>query len=322
MGLIKELRERTGAPISEVKTALAASNWDPEEASKELRKKGLSAASKKASRHAAEGLIGVAKGPGAAAVVEINSETDFVSRNDQFQALVGSAAAAALQVTATRPGSHELELEALQAARMPQGASSLGDAVVAVAGSVRENVRLRRGFRLAAGPGGAVGTYVHAAVGGGLGRIAGLVALESEPPAAGEAAAAVEDLARKLAMQVVGAAPRYLDRRSVPDDDLAAECALLREQAAKSGKPPAIVDKMVEGRLGKFYGEHCLLEQSFIMDGSQTVQQVLADVGKEAGSKLSVSGFVRVQVGEGLEQEAKKDFAAEVAHTIQETSSA
>ncbi|KAI7839700.1 hypothetical protein COHA_006507 [Chlorella ohadii] len=312
MALIKELRERTGSPIGDVKKCLESCGWDLEAATAELRKRGLAAASKKASRHAAEGLVGVAQGDGAAAVVEINSETDFVARNDQFRSLVSSAAAAALGVTALRPGSSaELEEAALGAAQLADG-SALGDAVANVAGSVRENVRLRRGFRLAAAPGGLIGCYLHQSVAPGLGRIAGLVALESSKPLAGDAAATAQELAHKLAMQVVGAGPKYLDRSAVPSEALQAEAAVLREQALKSGKPEKIVDKIVAGRLDKFYGEVCLLEQAFIMDSDHKVQDVLKQNSKQLGSDLSISGFVRVQVGEGLEAEAK-DFAAEVA---------
>ncbi|KAL4434430.1 hypothetical protein ABPG75_000871 [Micractinium tetrahymenae] len=314
--LIKELRERTGAPMTDVKTALQAANWDLDAAVAELRKKGLAAASKKAFRHAAEGLVGLAKGDGAAAVVEINSETDFVARNDQFRSLVGCAAAAALGVAALRPGSSsELAEDALAAAAMPDGSGSLADAVVGVAGSVRENVKLRRGFRLEA-PGGVIGTYLHGSVAPGLARIAGLVALQSGSGAlAGDAAAQAQELAQKLAMQVVGATPKYLDRSAVPAEALEAESRVLREQALKSGKPEKIVDKIVAGRLDKYYGEVCLLEQAYIMDGDLQVRDVLKQSGKQLGADLKITGFVRVQVGEGLESE-EKDFAKEVEETL------
>ncbi|PSC75347.1 elongation factor Ts [Micractinium conductrix] len=315
MALIKDLRERTGAPISDVKSALQAANWDMDAAVGELRKKGLAAATKKASRHAAEGLVGLASGEGVAAVVEINSETDFVARNEQFRSLVGSAAAAALGVDALREGSAaELADAALRGAAMPDG-GTVEEAVVGLAGSVRENVRLRRGFRLAA-PGGVVGAYVHSAVAPGLGRIAGLVSLQSSSGAlAGAAAVGAQELAHKLAMQVVGAVPRYLKRSQVPSAALEEESKLLREQALKSGKPEKIVDRIVAGRLDKFYGEVCLLEQAYIMDGDLKVQDVLKQSGKQLGADLQLTGFVRVQVGEGLEAE-QKDFAAEVAETL------
>ncbi|KAL4860237.1 Elongation factor Ts [Chlorella vulgaris] len=315
LALIKQLREATGAPIGDVKTALQAANWDLDAAVTELRKRGLAAATKKASRHAAEGLVGLATQEGAAAVVEVNSETDFVARNDQFRALVGAAAAAALDVTALRAGQGcELEQAALQAASMP-GGGTLAAAVADLAGSVRENVQLRRGFRLDSPAGGVIGGYLHLRAGEGLGRIAGVVALSSSQALQGAAAEQVQELAHKLAMQVVGAAPKFLDRSAVSAEALDAERSVLREQALKSGKPETIVDKMVAGRLDKYYGEVCLLEQTFIMDGELKVQDVLAQAGKELGSELRLTNFLRVQVGEGLEQE-QKDFAAEVADTL------
>ncbi|EFN51349.1 hypothetical protein CHLNCDRAFT_37444 [Chlorella variabilis] len=312
--LIKELRGQTGAPVNDVKAALQTSNWDLDAAMSELRRKGLAAATKKAARHAAEGLVGMARGDGVVAVVEINSETDFVARNSQFRALVGSAAAAALAVSAPRPGcAAELDGEVLRAARMP-GGGTLEEAVASVAASVRENVRLRRGFRLAA-PGALVGAYLHQKAGDEAGRIAGLVALASSQPLAGAGAEQAQELAHKLAMQVVAAAPRFLDRSAVPAEALEAESRVLREQALSSGKPEKIVDKIVAGRLDKYYGEVCLAEQAFIMDGDLKVQDVLKRTGKQVGSELRLTGFLRVQVGEGLEQE-QKDFAAEVAETL------
>ncbi|GAB4823613.1 hypothetical protein N2152v2_010659 [Parachlorella kessleri] len=328
--------------MTDVKNALQAAGWDLDKAVQELRKKGLAAASKKASRHAAEGLVGISKTDRAAAAVEINSETDFVARNDQFRSLVSSAAAAALQLPPTAVGAGcELDLEALKDAKLEDG-TRLEDAVVGVAGSVRENIRLRRGFAVAVPEGGRglVGSYLHTAAAPGLGRIAGLVALQSGEELGAAAAAAVQEpsfprflfmdkvgpssspgervteLAGKLAMHVVGTKPQYLSREHVPEDALAAERALLTEQALKSGKPANIVERMVAGRLGKFYEEWCLLEQPYILDDSQKVKDVLAAAAKQAGcGKLQVTSFVRVQVGEGLEAE-QKDFAAEVAETL------
>lgn len=284
-----------------------------DKAAQELRKKGVAAASKKASRRAAEGLVGIATAPEAAAVVEINSETDFVARNAQFHQLVSSAAAAALRLDGVPNG--DIPLAALESAAV-DGGSSVAEAVAEVAGGVRENIQLRRGLRMAVpdGRSGVIGHYLHGAAAPGLGRIASLVLLESS--STGDLGKPVQELAHKLAMHVVGALPKYLDSGSVPASALDAERALLREQAQRSGKPDAIIAKMVEGRLRKFYEEVCLLEQKFILDDSSTVAQVVAETGKAAGVDLKLTAFARMQVGEGIEDEGKKDFAAEVAETL------
>lgn len=258
--------------------------------------------------------MGVAVGPSAAAIVEINSETDFVARNDQFKDLVTSAAAAVLDHVSDTPQTTpvgELNAETLAAARTAAGAA-LPDAVAEVAGTVRENIRLRRAF--AAAGNGTIGSYVHGAVAPGLGRIASLILLE--PASADKQPSGdVKELAHKFAMHVVAAAPRYLDRTAVPEAAVAAERALLTEQAAASGKPANIIEKMVEGRIGKFYEEVCLVDQPYVVDDKKKVGAVAAAAG------LRIAGFVRVQVGEGLEAE-EKDFAAEVAETVRASSSA
>jgi len=313
-----------------------------EKASQELRKKGVAAAVKKASRHAAEGLVGLASNPGAVAIVEINSETDFVARNDQFRNLVSSVAASALRLehTSEDTADAKIPLTVLAGAAIIErgdntaGAISVSDAVSDVAGSVRENIKLRRGFRLAvpSESSGVIGTYLHACVAPGLGRIASAVVIESSPAASpstavssspgGSYARDIQDLAHKLAMHVVGALPRYLDASGVPTEDLDAERAVLVEQAARSGKPEAIINKMVEGRLKKFYEEVCLLDQPFIMDDKKKVRDVVAEAGQAAGSELRLTAFTRVQVGEGLEEEGGKiDFASEVEETLRRNAS-
>lgn len=269
--IIKSLRASTSAPISEVKAALEQSNWNIDDATKLLREKGLAAASKKSSRRAAEGLVGIATSSNAAAIVEINSETDFVARNEHFQALVSQVAEAALK----SPGTGELDVKSL----------GVDEVVATVAAKVRENVRLRRAFRL---EGQTIGTYLHASIAPGVGRIAGLVSFDGD--------VIEEDLAKKLAMQVVGGVPRFLDKSSIPEHIVEEERKLLANQAASTGKPANIIDKIVLGRLDKYYEEVCLLEQRYIVDDSLKVKDLVPK-----GSSLK--DFYRVQVGEGLDKE-------------------
>jgi elongation factor Ts len=301
-----------------------------EKAAQELRKKGLAAASKKASRHAAEGLVGIATDLTGAAIIEINSETDFVARNDQFKQLVSSAAAALLSNSSVVEGNkatstQEIPTSVLEATRMnDEGSSSptLAEAVADVAGSVRENIKLRRGYHVSipSGSSGTIGSYIHGGIAPGLGRIASLVLLHHNEQLTGETAHQIQDLAHKLAMHVVGAVPKYLDRRQVPETALEVEKKLLTEQAAQSGKPQNIIVKMVQGRLSKFYEEVCLVEQPFIMDDKKKIKDVVEEAalkGKINGG-VELAAFLRVQVGDGLEEDGtrKKDFAAEVAETL------
>ncbi|KAK9808957.1 hypothetical protein WJX72_007019 [[Myrmecia] bisecta] len=319
MALIRDLREKSGAPISDVKAALVEAQWSIDNAFQALRKKGLAAATKKASRHAAEGLVGIAKGDGAAAVVEINSETDFVARNDQFRHLVGSVAAAALRAEAALPSGNigELDIESLAAAPTTSG-SSVGDAVSDVAGTVRENIKLRRAHRLSC-PDGVIASYLHTSPAPGLGRMGALVALQdAQGPIGAEKATRVEELGTKLAMHAVAVKPLFLSRASVSKEALEAEKDVLREQAAKTGKPANIIEKMLQGRLNKYYEENCFLEQKFVMDDSKKVQAVVKELGQELDLDLQLSGFVRLQCGEGLEKSASKDFATEVAETLEQ----
>ena len=309
-----------------------------EKASQELRKKGLAAANKKSSRHAAEGLVGIASSPTAAAIVEINSETDFVARNDQFKTLVSSAAHSLLLSSTRIEQEKEGEVASDSLANIPYisrngdgtatnttttTTKTIGEAVAEVAGTVRENIKLRRGFVLGCSDVGSdtttsttavVGTYIHGSVGPGVGRIASIVLLQH--PSNDQSSSEVKSIADSLAMHVVGAVPKYLDRRSVPLEALDAETTLLREQAAQTGKPDHIIEKMVQGRMSKFYEEVCLLEQPFIMDDKKKVKDVVKS------HDATVTGFVRVQVGEGLEGGSdKKDFAAEVEEVVKNTSS-
>jgi elongation factor Ts len=260
---------------------------------------------------------------------QINSETDFAARNEAFTSLVSATAAAALRSPAPAPAGSEVAGDALgalppapsttaasaAAAAPPPPRPSLADAVAAVAGTVRENIVLRRGARLDAAPdGGVLGSYVHTAVGPGLGRMAALVALAPVPGAGPPPADATADLAGKLAMHVVATRPLALDRASVPAALVDAERAVLAAQAAASGKPPAVAAKMVEGRLGKWFEAAALLDQPYLLDDARTVGAVATGAG------VTVTGFVRLQVGEGLDAKGGGgNFAAEVAETLRAT---
>ena len=295
--LVKELRDRTGAGMMDCKRALGDSGGDIESAVDWLRKKGLAAAAKKAGRVAADGLVGVATRGAAGAVVEVNSETDFVARNELFQAFVRTVAALAVGGNG--------DVEALKEEPYPGTGRTVAAELTELVGRIGENLVLRRAQRLAVGKG-LVASYVHNSLAPGIGKIGVLVALESE--AGGEA---VETLGRQLAMHVAAANPLYLDTAAVPGSALDRERAVLREQAQGSGKTEAIVDRMVEGRLRKFYEEVVLLEQIFVVDGESRVGKVVEAAAKAAGKPIRVAGFARFALGEGVER-PPSDFAAEV----------
>ena len=295
--LVKELRDRTGAGMMDCKRALGDSGGDIESAVDWLRKKGLAAAAKKAGRVAADGLVGVATRGAAGAVVEVNSETDFVARNELFQAFVRAVAALAVGGNG--------DVEALKEESYPGTGRTVAAELTELVGRIGENLVLRRAQRLAVGKG-LVASYVHNSLAPGIGKIGVLVALESE--AGGEA---VETLGRQLAMHVAAANPLYLDTAAVPGSALDRERAVLREQAQGSGKTEAIVDRMVEGRLRKFYEEVVLLEQVFVVEGESRVGKVVEAAAKAAGKPIRVAGFARFALGEGVER-PPSDFAAEV----------
>lgn len=296
-GLVKELRERTGAGMMDCKRALGDTGGDVEAAVDWLRKKGLAAAAKRAGRVASDGLVGVATRGPAGAVVEVNSETDFVARNEVFQAFVRTVAALAV----TGNG----DVEALKQMTYPGTGRTVAEELTELVGRIGENLVLRRATQLAVGKG-VVASYIHNSLAPGLGKIGVLVALDSE--ASGEA---VETLGRQLAMHVAAANPQYLDTASVPASALDRERAVLRDQAQGSGKTEAIVERMVEGRLRKFYEEAVLLEQIFVVDGESRVSKVVDAAAKAAGKPIRVAGFARFALGEGVEK-PPSDFAAEV----------
>jgi len=296
--LVKDLREKTGAGMMDCKRALGETKGDVEQAVDWLRKKGLAAAAKKAGRVAAEGLVGVATSGRAGALVEVNSETDFVARNDAFQALVKTATGLAL--------AKGDDLEALKAAPYPGTGRNLGEELAHLIATIGENMSLRRARRLEVAKG-AVVSYVHSAVAPGVGKIGVLIALESSGDAEGLAT-----LGRQLAMHVAAANPAYLDVAAVDKETLEREREILRDQARQSGKPEAIIEKMVEGRLRKFYEETVLLEQVYVVDGETRVGKVVEAAAMQLGSLVRVAGYVRFKVGEGIEKK-ESDFAAEVA---------
>ncbi|MFC3124717.1 translation elongation factor Ts [Pseudoroseomonas globiformis] len=290
--MVRDLREKTGAGMMDCKKALVENNGDAEAAIDWLRKKGLAAAAKKSGRVAAEGLIGTATGPQVAAMVEVNAETDFVARNDQFQAFVAEVAGLVLTVGD--------DVEALKAATYPGTTHSVQDELTRLIATIGENMTIRRAKRLSV-PSGAVATYVHSAVKPGLGKIGVVAALE-----AASEIEALETLGRQIGMHVAATRPDALDINAVDPSALEREKAVLTEQARASGKPENIIEKMVEGRVRKYYEEVVLLEQVWVHDGESRVRAVV----QKAGAKLT--GFARFQLGEGIEKETS-DFAAEVA---------
>ncbi|HTQ12418.1 MAG TPA: translation elongation factor Ts [Rhizomicrobium sp.] len=296
--MVKDLRDKTGAGMMDCKAALAETNGDMEAAIDWLRKKGISRAAKKASRVAAEGLIGVAADATAAALVEVNAETDFVARNDEFKAFVKNAAALAL--------SAEGNLEKLLQQNL--GGSTVEATLKELIAKIGENMSVRRTIMMAVDPG-VVGTYVHNASPDSpeLGKIGVLVALKSSADK-GKLSA----LARQLAMHVAAAAPIALTAEHIPADVLARERAIHAETAAQSGKPANVIEKMIEGRMRKYYEDVVLLQQTYVLDGETKIEKVLEKASKDFGAPVAIEGFVRFQVGEGIEK-TNGDFADEVS---------
>jgi elongation factor Ts len=294
---VKELRERTGAGMMDCKKALAETNGDMEAAIDWLRTKGLAAAAKKAGRTAAEGLIGVAVEGTRGAVVEVNSETDFVAKNEIFQDFVRNVATLALQ--------HGTDVETLGAAQYPDGgtvAEKLTDNIA----KIGENQSLRRAAVVEVSEG-VVVPYVHNQVAPGLGKIGVLVALESGAPAE-----TLTTLGKQIAMHVAAANPLALKAEDLDADLVERERAIAMEKAKESGKPQNIVEKMVEGGLAKFRKDNALLSQLFVMDNKTPVAEVVAQTAKDAGTGIVLKGFVRFQLGDGIAKK-QEDFAAEVA---------
>jgi elongation factor Ts len=295
---VKALRDKTGAGMMDCKAALAETGGDMEAAVDWLRAKGLAKAAKKAGRVAAEGLIGLAAEPKEAALVEVNSETDFVARNQQFQDMVSAIATAALKVKG--------DVAKLGDAKYAGGKGTVAETVKEMIGSIGENMTLRRAAHLAVGKG-TVASYVHNQIAPGLGKIGVIVAVESAGDPAKLAA-----FGKQVAMHIAAANPQAVDVSRLDKAVVDRERAVLTEQANDSGKPDPVIAKMVEGRLRKFYEEVVLLEQSFVHDPDLTVAKALAAAEKDAGAPIKITGFHRFALGEGIDR-PDSDFAAEVA---------
>lgn len=298
--MVKELREKTGAGMMDCKKALTENDGDMEAAVDWLRTKGLAAAAKKAGRVAAEGLVGVKTEGAKGAVVEVNSETDFVARNETFQDFVRSVT----DVVATTGD----DIEALKDAAYP-GGGTVAEKLTDLIATIGENMSLRRARALSVSNG-VVASYIHNAAAPGIGKIGVLVALESEGDAG-----KLEELGRQIAMHVAAARPEALDRDDVDASALERERAVLIEQAREAGKPENIIEKMVEGRLRKYYEQVCLLEQVYVVDGENKVRDVVKNAAEIVGAPVALTGFVRFELGEGIEREAC-DLASEVEKTL------
>jgi len=290
--MVKELREQTGAGMMDVKRALTEAGGNMEEATKILRKKGLAAATKKAGRVTSEGAVHAVASGNVGVLVEVNCETDFVARTDQFRQFIDDVAKL---IAKSKPSSvDDLNKEGWNGETVAQKTQS-------VIAKIGENVTIRRFARYEAAPGAALGTYIHA--GGKIGVMVELVANNKSDR--------TPEVARDVAMHIAAAEPRFIRREEVQQKDLDTEREIARDQALKSGKPANIVDKMVSGKLEKFYGEACLLEQPYIRDDKQSVADYLKSAGKDSGCAFTVTRFVRFKLGEGIEKRGD-DFAAEV----------
>lgn len=298
--MVKDLREKTGAGMMDAKKALIEVGGDMEAAVDWLRKKGLATAAKKSGRTAAEGLVAVAISGTKAAVLEVNAETDFVARNDQFQGFATKAAELALEAKG--------DIGALANAAYEAG-KNVQEKLTSLIATIGENMSLRRTQSLEVKDGVVVG-YVHNAINPGLGKIGVLVALES----AGDKAK-LEALGKQIAMHVAAANPQFLTSADVTPEAIEREKNVIRDTAKASGKPADIIEKMLEGRMRKFYEEICLMDQVFVMDGETKISKVLENAGKDIGAPVTLAGYVRFQLGEGIEK-AETDFAAEVASVV------
>ncbi len=298
---VKELRDRSGAGMMDAKKALSETDGDIEAAIDLLRAKGLATAAKKSSRTAAEGLVGVAVSGTKGTAVEVNSQTDFVAKNAQFQEFVGKVTGIALEMAAN-------DVDPILAAEYASG-ETVQEKLTSNIATIGENQLVRRARSLSVNSGRVV-AYVHNVAAPGMGGIGVLVALESEADAG-----ALDMLGKQLAMHIAAAFPLALDATGLDQETLEREAAIAREKAAESGKPTDIVEKMVDGAVKKFAKENALLSQMFVMDNKTTIADVVANAGKAAGKAIKLTDYVRFQLGEGIEKEVG-DFAAEVAAAV------
>lgn len=294
--MVKQLRETTGAGMMDAKSALVENNGDIEASIDWLRKKGLSKAAKKSSRTAAEGLVSIVTNGKTATVVEVNSETDFVARNEEFQNFVRNVT--------EKAASGNGDLNALLSSQM--NGKPVSENLTDLIAKIGENMTIRRVQKLSVNDGVVVG-YMHNAVAPNLGKIGVLIALESTGDKA-----KLEALGKQIAMHTAAAFPKFLKKEEVDATTMEREKDVLREQAKAEGKPADIVEKMLEGRMRKFYEEICLLEQVFVMDGETKIAKLLENAAKDIGAPVALTSYARIQLGEGIEKE-ETDFAAEVA---------
>jgi len=295
--LVKELREKSGAGMMDCKKALSETGGELDAAVDWLRTKGLAAAAKKAGRIASEGLVGVSVEGLRGAVVEVNAETDFVARNDDFQGFVATVSSLAAATG---------DLDALKAAQYPGGGHTVAEELTDMIATIGENMNLRRVAVLEVDRG-VVSSYVHNAMTPGLGKIGVLVALQSDGDAA-----KLEALGKQIAMHIAAANPQSVSQDDLDPEMLERERQVLADQARESGKPEEIIEKMLVGRLRKYYEEVCLLDQVFVIDGETKIAKVLEAQAKDVGGAIAVKGFVRFALGEGIEKK-QEDFASEVA---------
>ncbi len=303
--MVKELRDKTGAGMMDSKKALTENNGDMEAAIDWLRAKGIAKADKKAGRTAAEGLVGVAVSGNTGAAVEVNSETDFVARNADFQKMVAEIAGVAAGVDGTGAD----VIAQVNAATLPSAGKSVEDHIKDAIGTIGENMNARRASRLSV-ESGVVASYVHNAVATDMGKIGVLIALESTGDAD-----KLNEFGRKVAMHVAANAPASLDVDDLDPALVEREKSVLTEQARESGKPDNVIEKMIVGRMNKFYQEVCLMKQAFVMDPDITVEKAVENAAAEVGVPVKLAAYVRLAVGEGIEKE-EEDFAAEVAKTM------
>ncbi|RCK52522.1 elongation factor Ts [Thalassospira profundimaris] len=299
--LVKELRETTGAGMMDCKKALSETDGNLEAAVDWLRTKGLAAAAKKAGRVAAEGLVGVSVNGTAGAVIELNAETDFVSRNEDFQKFVSQVAALGIVANG--------DIEALKATAFPGTSRNVEEQVTHMIATIGENMNLRRVASISVEKG-VVASYVHASIAPDLGKIGVLVALESEADTA-----VLEGLGKQIAMHIAATNPASATIDDLDPELVEREKAVLTDQAKESGRPDEIIAKMIEGRIRKYYEQVVLLEQTFVIDGENQVKKVIENAAKEAGKPIALKGFIRFELGDGIEKE-EKDFAAEVAEQL------
>lgn len=322
LNLIKQLRERTSAPIKDVKSALVSCNWDIEIAQKNLRKKGVVLASKKASRIATEGLLALAQNDTKATVIELNCETDFVARNEIFQYLALSLAKIALSVESSAeqvPTGFSLGSEYLEGLKINldhpklSGETTVQGAITEVAAMVGENVKLRRGYTISKSSNGVISSYLHTSPQPGLGRLAGILTLEVEDENAPEEALA--QVGSQLAMHIVAAKPQFISKELVSSEALDSERDILKSQAEATGKSQMAIEKMVEGRMRKYMEEVVLLEQKFIVNDAITIKTLINDLSKEVGFPVKVGNFIRMEVGEGIQRAETSTMEDVVAQT-------